>query len=164
MSETGREYGTRLFSTQWYPAHMVGLPSRLGGSGSTAGFMSEGPEDSDSTGTSDTHRSGRERTGRIEAAPRTVLGYPSMPAHGDTPCNGENVSEAQPLEQRLLTHLLRRSTEGLHGALRQAISDAERGELTRDQYGELIALYHDLGETLEFVDEYTYEQQREGGD
>lgn len=79
-----------------------------------------------------------------------------MDADDPTPRNGENVSEAQPFEQRLLAHLLRRSSEELNGALRQAVSDAKRGELTREQYGELLVLYQDLGDTLEFVDEYTY--------
>lgn len=120
--------------------------------------MSQAAYVAGSTGTSDTRRSGRGRTGRNGAAPRTVLGL-GMPARDCTPSSGENVSEVQPLDQRLLSHLLRRSTEDLHGALRQAIADAERGELTREQYGELHGLYLDLGETLEYVDEVTYYDQ-----
>lgn len=118
--------------------------------------MPHAPHVAGSTGFSDTRRSACGGTGRMKAAPKTVLDSASMPAPDDTHRNGESVTEVQPLDQRLLSHVLRNCSEQLNVALKEAFSDAKRGELDRDQYVELMGLYHELGEVLEYVDEYTY--------
>lgn len=120
----------------------------------------EGSHVAGSTGTSDTRRSARRRTGRDEAAPRTVLDSASMPAPDCTPPSGENVSEAQPFDQRLLAHVLKRCDERVHGQLRTVVNDLEHGEVTREQYAELLYAFQDLEDALEFLKEYTHNQQQ----
>jgi len=85
-----------------------------------------------------------------------------MPANDDTPRTVESVSDEQfyqDLSERLIAYLLQRSTERLHGPLRQAISDADRGDLDREQYQEILEAYWDLGDALEYADELTYRQE-----
>jgi hypothetical protein len=82
-----------------------------------------------------------------------------MVASPPTPRRGENVSDEQASQQfvdELLKYQLQRSAEQLESELWEAVAAADRGDLSREHYEDLMAVYHGLGEVLEFVDKYTY--------
>jgi len=93
-----------------------------------------------------------------------------MTANDGTPRNGESVSDGSHVEHEAILHdflewQLRDTSGELRGKTGELVSEARRGELSRDTYQEARSLHMELGELLTYVDELTSPvSESEGGE
>ena len=92
--------------------------------------MSQAAYVAGSTGTSDTRRSGRGRTGRNGAAPRTVHRLNMNGASDTSPAKGENVSEESPATSDFEEVLVGEVCECRQLLRETVLQDADMGDIS----------------------------------